>query len=316
MSPLLTLAPMQGVMDSQMRALLTSLGGIDLTVTEFLRVTDKLNPEHVFHRICPELASGSRTPSGIPVHLQLLGGQPQPMAENAARACELGALGIDLNFGCPAPTVNRHDGGATLLQWPHRVFDITAAVRKAVPLHVPVSVKIRLGYMDKELYLENSLAAEAAGAGKLTVHARTKIELYNPPAHWEYIGQISDALKIPIVANGDIWTVEDALRCQTIAKTPYLMLGRGVLSSPYLALDIKNCLSQKEQKAQSQNTLKLLEHYFKQGLQELGPAYSMARTKQWLRYLETANPQLQGFSQQFKRAASIEQCKELFLLDT
>ncbi|MGZ3722706.1 MAG: tRNA-dihydrouridine synthase, partial [Bdellovibrionales bacterium] len=106
---------MEGVLDWTLRELLSSIGGVDRMVTEFVRVTDLLLPEHVFYRYCPELKQGGRTLAGTPVLVQLLGGQTGPLAENAARAVELGAPGIDLNFGCPAKTVNRHDGGATLL---------------------------------------------------------------------------------------------------------------------------------------------------------------------------------------------------------
>ncbi len=121
-SPKLFLAPMEGVTDFVMRDLLTRLGGIDQCVTEFLRVTDTLYPEKVFFENCPELKMGSRTRAGTSVFVQLLGGKADPLAQNALRAVELGALGIDLNFGCPAKTVNRHDGGASLLKSSNRIF--------------------------------------------------------------------------------------------------------------------------------------------------------------------------------------------------
>ena len=142
----LMLAPMEGVVDHTMRELLTAVGGLDRCVTEFLRVSDRLLPPRVFHRVCPELSGGGITTSGVPVYLQLLGGQPGPMAENAARAAELGAPGIDLNFGCPAKTVNKSDGGAIILRQPERVHRIVSAVRAAVPAEVPVTVKTRLGF--------------------------------------------------------------------------------------------------------------------------------------------------------------------------
>ncbi|MCB0363705.1 MAG: tRNA-dihydrouridine synthase, partial [Bdellovibrionales bacterium] len=122
----IALAPMEGVIDSVMRDLLTSIGGIDQCTTEFIRVTDRELPDHVFYRYCPELKSGGKTPGGIPVFLQLLGSRPEEMAINAQKAVALGAIGIDLNFGCPAKTVNRHDGGASLLKDPQRLFDVTS----------------------------------------------------------------------------------------------------------------------------------------------------------------------------------------------
>ena len=183
----LMLAPMEGVVDHTMRELLTSLGGIDRCVTEFVRVSEHLLPPRVFRRLCPELDNDGTTTSGVPVYVQLLGGQPQVLAENAARAAELGAPGIDLNFGCPAKTVNRSDGGSIILREPQRVHDITAAVRAAVPADVPVTVKTRLGYEDQALFMDIVRGIDAAGATELTVHARTKRHGYRPPAYWEEI---------------------------------------------------------------------------------------------------------------------------------
>src|SRR6478609_5011361 len=104
--PALVLAPMEGVTDAPMRALLTEQGGFSFCVSEFLRVTQDLLPAHVFYRHVPELNSGCRTPSGTPIQIQLLGGNEEAMATNAQRACDLGARAIDINFGCPSPTVN------------------------------------------------------------------------------------------------------------------------------------------------------------------------------------------------------------------
>ena len=145
------LAPMEGVVDYPMRRLMTEMpglgseGGYSRCVTEFIRVTDVTLPERVFFRYCPELRHGCTTASGVPVYIQLLGSDPSAMATNAWRATQLGAPGIDLNFGCPAKTVNRSNGGSILLREPERVITIVQAVRDAVPVEVPVTVKIRLG---------------------------------------------------------------------------------------------------------------------------------------------------------------------------
>ncbi len=160
----LMLAPMEGVIDHIMRDLLTSMGGMDRCVTEFVRVSDTLLPPRVFRRLCPELMQGGVTPAGVPVYVQILGGQATVVAENAARAAELGAPGIDLNFGCPAKTVNRSDGGSIILRDPRRVHEITDAVRRAVPSDIPVTVKTRLGYEDQEKFLDIVRGIDAAGA--------------------------------------------------------------------------------------------------------------------------------------------------------
>ena len=200
---------MEGVTDWVMRDLLTSIGGIDHCVTEFLRVTNQLHPFSVFEKNCPELKTGSKTRAGTPVFIQLLGGQPGPLAANAVRAAELGALGIDLNFGCPAKTVNRHDGGAILLKSSERIYSIVKAVRAAVPAEIPVTAKIRLGFDDPSACLENAKAIEEAGAAWLTVHCRTKTDGYKPPAFWEWISRIQEKTNIRLVTNGEIWTPTD-----------------------------------------------------------------------------------------------------------
>jgi len=127
------LAPMEGVVDHLMRDMLTRLGGFDLCITEFVRVVDQLLPRRVFTRLCPELLTGGKTSSGVPVRVQLLGQEPAWLAENAARAVALGSPGIDLNFGCPAKTVNKSKGGAVLLKETETLYQIAKAVRAAVP---------------------------------------------------------------------------------------------------------------------------------------------------------------------------------------
>src|SRR5690606_10803098 len=160
----LLLAPMEGLLDFVLRDVLTRVGGVDRCVSEFIRVTGSLLPERVFHRFLPELRNGGRTLAGVPVRAQLLGSDPVSMAENAARLAELGPEGIDLNFGCPARTVNRHGGGAALLREPERIARVVAAVRRAVPRHLPVSAKMRLGYDDASLARECAQAMESGGA--------------------------------------------------------------------------------------------------------------------------------------------------------
>src|SRR5580704_4865763 len=144
----LILAPMEGVTDAPMRALQGATGAFTFAVSEFLRIAQVVPPKHVFYRHIPELRVGAKTPTGMPVQVQLLGGHAGRMAEGAVRAHQLGATAIDINFGCPARTVNRHDGGATLLQHPERIREIVAAVRAALPANLPVSAKLRLGWDD------------------------------------------------------------------------------------------------------------------------------------------------------------------------
>ena len=233
------LAPMEGLLDFVLRDILTRVGGIDRCVSEFIRITDQLLPERVFTRIVPELHTGGRTFAGVPVRAQLLGSDPICLAENAARLAGLGPAGIDLNFGCPANVVNRHGGGAALLDEPETIFAIVTAVRRAVPAYMPVSAKMRLGYKDDSRALECALAIADGGADEVVVHARTKAQAYRPPAYWERIADIRAVLTIPVIANGEIWTVDDARRCREASGCDMLMIGRGAVTDPGLGLAIK-----------------------------------------------------------------------------
>ena len=232
--PAVVLAPMEGVTDGPMRELVGRWPGFTFCVSEFLRITQEVPPKKVFSEHMPELSTGSHTQSGLPVGLQLLGGDPERLAESAALGVKLGAIAIDLNFGCPAPTVNRHDGGAAILRFPHRVRGIVEAVRKAVPAHVPVSAKLRLGWDQMTSIHENAERAAEGGADWITIHGRTKVQGYIPPAYWGPIGEVNRRLKIPVVANGEIWTREDFLRCRDETGCEHFMLGRGALADPAL----------------------------------------------------------------------------------
>ena len=292
-SPTLHLAPMEGVTDFVLRDLLTSQGGIDSCTTEFLRVTNKLYTNAIFLRYCPELLTGSRTRSGTPVFFQLLGGHAEPLSENALRAVELGAFGIDLNFGCPAKTVNRHDGGAALLKSCDRIFNIVSSVRKAVPKHIPVSAKIRLGFDDPSACLDNAVAVEEAGASHLTVHCRTKMDGYKPPAHWNWIPKIKEKVKsIPIIANGDIFSVDDFIRCREETQCERFMIGRGIMSDPFLFNKIQNYLQKNTQdhhldaeKTQWMLSSEIIQTFYDRSADYVNDYFATARTKQWLRGL-------------------------------
>ncbi len=310
----LYLAPMEGVVDHQVRSLLTAIGGIDGCVTEFVRVTSAALPSKVFRRYAPELEHQCRTPIGVPVKLQLLGGQPEPMAENAQRAVRAGALAIDLNFGCPAKTVNKNDGGACLLRQPERVHAIVKAVREALPPQIPVSAKIRLGFEDRSRYLENAYAIAEAGASEVTVHARSKADGYRPPAYWEAIAEIRSAITIPVIANGEIWSLADFLRCQQVSGCDSFMLGRGLLACPDLARQIKAHLAGEEYIPMPwRQTRQLLYEYYRACQPQYPSKHSGNRIKQWLMYLRRQYPEAELFFETIKRERAPERIEAIFL---
>ncbi len=284
----LLLAPMEGLLDHSLRDVLTRVGGVDLAVSEFIRVTDQLLPNRVFTRIVPELLNGGRTAAGTPVRAQLLGSDPACLADNAARLAALGPAGVDLNFGCPAPVVNRHRGGAVLLDEPELVHAIVAAVRRAVPAAMPVSAKMRIGNGDESRMLDNALAIESAGASELVVHARTKVHGYRPPAYWDRIARIRATVRLPLVANGEVWTVDDARRCLAESHCDALMLGRGIVADPGLALAVRGAAA-----PDWAALLPLVQHFWHRIAGHVVPRHRAGRLKQWLNLMRRRHPEAQ-----------------------
>lgn len=305
------LAPMEGVTDFHMRKILTSVFTYDRCVTEFVRVTNSVYPDRVFFKYCPELATDGVTATGVPVYIQLLGSDYQAMAANAERLVELGAPGIDLNFGCPAKTVNRHGGGSALLRTPCRVADIVKAVRDAVDPSVPVTAKIRLGFDHADDVLEIANGIEQAGAAELCVHARTRLDGYKPPAHWSQVRQIRTALSIPVIVNGEIWSGADAVSACDDSDCVDLMLGRGALAMPDLANQISARFSDTDcPRLKWLDVLDLLEQLLETAT-DLPVKYAGNRTKQWLCYLVREYAGARQLFPNVKRLREIDDMKEV-----
>ena len=288
--PALILAPMEGVTDAPMRALMSELGGFTFCVTEFFRISASIPGVRAFREHVPEFANGCQTPAGLPVQVQLLGGDPDNLARAALVAVQAGARAVDLNFGCPAPTVNRHDGGASLLKHPCRIRAIVAAVRRALPGAIPVSAKLRLGWDDPAAVHVNAERAAEGGAAWITIHGRTSAQGYRPPASWKPIGEVRARLGIPVVANGDIWTIEDLRRCRDETGCCHFMLGRGALASPALAraaareLGIAGAAAAGPFRRTPAEWLPLVRRFVElSGAMVASTAYTARRVKQWLR---------------------------------
>ena len=304
-NPVRLLAPMEGLTDPLMRQILTQIASdlgrpYDWSVSEFIRITQHVLPAHVFYKYVPELHHDAKTSSGTPIHVQILGSDAQLMAENAAYAAELGAPAIDINFGCPAKTVNSHRGGSVLLDEPETMYQIISAVRGAVPDHIPVSAKIRLGYTDTSLMDDIRGAIESSGADWLTIHARTKTQGYKPPAYWDKI-QNFNTLSIPVIANGEIWNVEQAQNCMEQAATQHLMLGRGAVTRPDLVAQVDNNAENLDNTATLlwqdliAHQIKFLEGAAKNDIVLVG------RYKQWLGMLTKGFSEAQTLWEEIKR---------------
>jgi tRNA-dihydrouridine synthase C len=304
----LVLAPMEGLLDAVLRDVLTRVDGYDWAVAEFIRVSDSLLPPRVFKRICPELELGGATRAGTPVRVQLLGSDPACLADNAAQLARLGPPGIDLNFGCPAPTVNRHRGGAVLLDEPELLFAIATAVRKAMPRGMPFTAKMRLGVVDASRALDCARALADGGVEELVVHARTKLDGYHPPAHWEWVGRIADVVSIPVIANGEIWSAADWQRCRAASGVPDVMIGRGAAADPFLVRRIRDSAATMSghpedparRELEWQELRPLLALFWEQVQQKVQPTHAPGRIKQWLNLLRRSFPRAETLYQELR----------------
>ncbi|MCB1959854.1 MAG: tRNA-dihydrouridine synthase family protein [Rhodocyclaceae bacterium] len=314
----LFLAPMEGLADQSLRAVLTALSPYDLAVSEFVRVSGALLPQRAFFRISPELQHGGRTRAGTPVQVQLLGSDPLMMARNAARLAQWSPAGVDLNFGCPAATVNRHRGGAVLLDEPETLHAIGVAVRAAMPAGGPVlSAKMRLGVKDTLRAVECAQALADAGVERLVVHARTKLDGYRPPAHWPWVARIAEAVSVPVVANGEVWTVDDWQRCRSESGVADVMLGRGAVVDPFLARDIRAGRAWARNDPRADDWAVLREHiglFWIEVRARLEARHAPGRLKQWLNLLRRRFGQAEALFQHVRPLRDARQIDRLLAL--
>jgi tRNA-dihydrouridine synthase C len=284
------LAPMEGLADPLMRDVLTAIGGYDWGICEFVRVTESVLPNRTFLRTCPELNNGSRTAAGTPMRVQLLGSDPHFMAANARRVVKLRPAGIDINFGCPAPLVFRHRGGSALLGEPRLLYEI-------------VSAKMRLGIDDTCLAVDCAQAIEAGGADELIVHGRTKADGYRPPARWPHIERVRAAVGIPVIANGEVWSIDEYRRCIEESGCHDVMIGRGALADPLLARRLRGA----EPRGWS-DLLPSVETYWRGVRERVLPVHAGGRLKQWLMLLRRHYPQAETL---FQRLRPVKEAGEI-----
>jgi len=227
--------------------------------------------------------------------VQLLGSDPHFMAENARRLVTLNPAGVDLNFGCPAPTVNRHRGGAALLGEPELLHEIAAAVRAVVPATIPFTAKMRLGIDDTSRTLDCARALAAAGIDELIVHGRTKVDGYRPPARWEWIDKVRAAIDIPLIANGEVWNVEDFRNCQQATGCADIMVGRGAIADPLLARRVRG-----EETGGWAELRPGIAAYWLGVRRKVVPVHAGGRLKQWLALLRRNYPEAEVLYQRLR----------------
>lgn len=299
---------MEGLADPLMRNVLTAVGGYDWGICEFVRVTESVLPNRTFLRTCPELHNGSRTDVGTPMRVQLLGSDPHFMAANARRLVKHRPAGVDINFGCPAPTVFRHRGGSALLGEPELLHDIVSAVRAMVPADIPFTAKMRLGIADSSLAVDCAQAIEAGGADELIVHGRTKVDGYKPPARWTQIDRVRAAVNIPIIANGEVWTVADFRQCQLESGCADIMLGRGALADPLLPRKVRG-----EATGGWEELVPSIATYWLGVRQRVLPVHAGGRLKQWLMLLRRHYAQAEVLYQCLRPVKAAEDIDRLLI---
>ena len=224
------LAPMAGVADRAMREICTKMGAAytvgELASARGITLGDTKSAELLF---CDK--------NGVPSGSQLFGCEPQIMAEAAKRALEFSPDFIDINMGCPAPKVAGNGGGSALMKSPQLAGEIVSAVASAVS--VPITVKMRAGWDNESLNaVELARICEAAGAKAITVHGRTRVQMYAPPVNYDIIKEVKRSVAVPVIANGDIRDGKSAKFVYDYTGCDFVMVGRAAQGNPFIFSEI------------------------------------------------------------------------------
>ncbi|MFB6276354.1 MAG: tRNA dihydrouridine synthase DusB [Halothece sp.] len=235
-------SPLSGVTDMVFRRLVRRYAPDSMVYTEMVKAKEL---HHL--RELPQVMNIA--PDESPISMQLFDSRPDFMGEAAQKAVGEGAETIDINMGCPVNKITKKGGGSSLLREPEVAEAIVEAVAQAV--EVPVSVKTRIGWDETDInILEFAKRLENAGAQMLTLHGRTRSQGYKGNAQWHWIKQVKDILSIPVIANGDIFSVDDAVQCLEETNADGVMCSRGTLGYPFLVGEIDHFLKTGEKRPQ------------------------------------------------------------------
>ena len=274
------LAPMEGVGDYSFRKAMASVGGFDEAIRDFIRVPRNCHVKSLAAVYdADELAP-------IPMAAQIMGGDIDLMCSMAQEMVFRKAQHVNINCGCPSNTVTGRGAGSSLLKDPTFLHDIVREVVAAVSATgVTVSVKMRSGFDDTSLFKENLCAVQESGAHYVIVHPRTKVEGYGPPANWSLIAEAKSILTIPVVGNGDILNVEDALKMMRETKCDALMIGRGSVINPFIFHQIRSQFAGRIYTAQWDDLVKFLDLFLKSMPEAIPTKTRVNKLKQLMGFL-------------------------------
>jgi len=243
-------SPLSGVTDLVFRRLVRRYAPNSMLYTEMVNATGL----HYVKEL-PKIMEVD--PNERPISIQLFDCRPDFLAEAAQMAVQEGADTVDINMGCPVNKITKNGGGSSLLRQPEIAEAIVRSVANAVP--VPVTVKTRIGWNDSEITIvEFARRMEAAGAQMITVHGRTRAQGYNGPARWEWITRVKQSVAIPVIANGDIFSVAAAVRCLEETGADGVMCSRGTMGYPFLVGEVDHFLRTGEERPAPTPVEKLL----------------------------------------------------------
>ncbi|MEZ4754409.1 MAG: tRNA-dihydrouridine synthase family protein [Bdellovibrionota bacterium] len=257
-SPVLMLAPMEGITNHLFRNLFIKNPGVDFVATEFIRITTSRQKLKPFNR------------HSVPLQIQVMSARPEELQACIEflknRKVLLDDDWLDLNVGCPSKRVNASGAGAALLLEPNKLVDMAKRMREVHP--GPLSIKTRVGYQSDENYSTILDALATCPIDFVSIHARTKCAGYTSPVNLKYLKQAVARLPFPVIGNGDIWTVNDALQMLEETGVRGLMCGRGAVSNPFLMTEISASIQGQSFKVSHE---KLVEFFF-----ELLKTYQLA----------------------------------------
>jgi tRNA-dihydrouridine synthase B len=302
--PPLVLAPIAGHTDSLFRRLIKEIGGCGLVVSELVS-TEGLTRRHAQTTHLTRFVETER-----PVSIQIFGSDSVRMAESAAMVESMGADIVDINAGCPVKKVVRQGGGSNLLRDLSLLGRIIREVRKAV--RIPLTIKIRSGWDRNSINAVEVLKlAEDCGVEALTIHGRTRNDLFSGKADWKIIEEVKRNARIPIIGNGDVFSPEDADRMFRETGVDGVMVGRGVLSNPWLIRQCRDYLGGKPVlEASVQQRADFMARYLERISRDLPPPVALGKMKKVAGYLSKGFPQGARLRDSMHSAHSTEECFE------